>query len=79
MSLLENLYNVAVNALRPLLPAVGAASPKVSAAVEGRRAAASDIARWAERERDPFRPLLWLHGSSAGELAGAYPGRYVPL
>jgi 3-deoxy-D-manno-octulosonic-acid transferase len=73
VSLLENLYNVAVNALRPLLPAVGAASPKVSAAVEGRRAAASDIARWAERERDPFRPLLWLHGSSAGELAGAIP------
>ena len=73
MSLLENLYNVAVNALRPLLPAVGAASPKVSAAVEGRRAAAGDIVRWAERERDPFRPLLWLHGSSAGELAGASP------
>ncbi len=73
VSLLENLYNVAVNALRPLLPAFGAASPKVSAAVEGRRAAASEIARWAEHERDPFRPLLWLHGSSAGELAGAIP------
>ena len=73
MSLLENLYNVAVNALRPLLPAFGAASPKVSAAVEGRRAASGDIVRWAERERDPFRPLLWLHGSSAGELAGAIP------
>lgn len=73
MSLLENLYNVAVNALRPLLPAFGAASPKVSAAVEGRRAAAGSIARWAERDRDPFRPLLWLHGSSAGELAGAIP------
>ena len=73
MSLLENLYNVAVNALRPLLPAFGAASPKVSAAVEGRRAATGDIVRWAERERDPFRPLLWLHGSSAGELAGAIP------
>ena len=73
MSLLENLYNVAVNALRPLLPAFGVASPKVSAAVEGRRAATADIVRWAERERDPFRPLLWLHGSSAGELAGAIP------
>ncbi|NNK48248.1 MAG: hypothetical protein HKP01_05185 [Gemmatimonadetes bacterium] len=73
MSLLENLYNVAVNALRPLLPAFGAASPKVSAAVEGRRAAAGEITQWAERERDPFRPLLWLHGSSAGELAGAIP------
>lgn len=73
MSLLENLYNVAVNALRPLLPAFGAASPKVSAAVEGRRVAAGEIARWAERDRDPFRPLLWLHGASAGELAGAIP------
>ena len=73
MSLLEKFYNVAVNALRPLLPAVGAASPKVSAAVEGRRAAAGDIVRWARNERDPFRPLLWLHGASAGELAGAIP------
>jgi len=73
VSLLENLYNVAVNILRPLLPAFGAASPKVSAAVEGRRVAAGDIVRWAERERDPFRPLLWLHGASAGELAGAIP------
>jgi len=73
VSLLENLYNVAVNALRPLLPAFGTASPKVSAAVEGRRAAADEIVRWAERERDPFRPLLWLHGASAGELAGAIP------
>lgn len=73
VSLLENLYDVAVNILRPLLPAFGAASPKVSAAVEGRRVAAGDIVRWAERERDPFRPLLWLHGASAGELAGAIP------
>lgn len=73
MSLLEKFYNVAVNALRPLLPAVGAASPKVSAAVEGRRAAAGNITRWALDDRDPFRLLLWLHGASAGELAGAIP------
>ncbi|MCL7971846.1 MAG: hypothetical protein M8866_07120 [marine benthic group bacterium] len=73
MSFLENLYNLAVHALRPLLPAFGAGSTKVSAAVEGRRMAAEDIARWARQERDPFRPLLWLHGASAGELAGAIP------
>jgi 3-deoxy-D-manno-octulosonic-acid transferase len=73
VSLLEKFYNVAVNALKPLLPAFGAASPKVSAAVEGRRAAAGEIARWARTDRDPFRPLFWLHGASAGELAGAIP------
>jgi 3-deoxy-D-manno-octulosonic-acid transferase len=73
VSLLEKAYNVAVNVLRPLLPAFGAASPKVSAAVEGRRVAAGSIRRWAEVGRDPFRPLLWLHGASAGELAGAIP------
>ena len=73
MSLLESLYNAAVHLLRPLLPAFGAASPKVAAAVEGRRTAAGAIAAWAEHERDPFRPLLWLHAASAGELAGAIP------
>lgn len=73
MSLLESVYNVAVNALRPLLPAFGMASPKVSNAVEGRRAAAGAIRHWAEVYRDPLRPVLWLHGASAGELAGAVP------
>ena len=73
MSVLEKAYNLSVNLLRPLLPAFGAASAKVSAAVEGRRAAAGAIRRWAEVGRDPFRPLLWLHGASAGELAGAIP------
>ena len=73
MSFLETVYNLAVHALRPLLPAFGAGSTKVSAAVEGRRMAADEIRRWAEQDRDSFRPLLWLHGASAGELAGAIP------
>jgi 3-deoxy-D-manno-octulosonic-acid transferase len=73
VSLLETLYSAAVSALRPILPAFRTAPPKVSEAVEGRRAAAAAIVGWAERERDPFRPLLWLHAASAGELAGAIP------
>jgi 3-deoxy-D-manno-octulosonic-acid transferase len=73
VSLLETVYNAAVHILRPLLPAFDAASPKFSAAVRGRRVAASRISEWAACERDPTRPLLWLHGASAGELAGAAP------
>lgn len=73
MSLFETLYSAMVSVLRPVLPAFRAASPKVSAAVEGRRAAAGEIARWASAGRDPARPLLWVHGASAGELAGSIP------
>lgn len=73
MSLLESLYSGAVAALRPVLPTLVSPSPKVAAAVRGRVAAASRIGDWASARRDPERPLLWLHGSSAGELAGAAP------
>lgn len=69
----ERLYSLAVGLLRPLLPIAGLGSPKAARAVAGRRSSLSRLAGWARRGRRPERPLIWLHGASAGELFGAAP------
>lgn len=69
----ERLYSLAIGALRPLLPAADLLPDKLAEAVRGRRLAAGQARAWAAEERRSDRPLLWLHGASAGELAGAAP------
>lgn len=73
MTLRERAWGLAVAALRPALPAARALGPKPAAAAAGRRAAADELVRWATGRRPTGRPLLWLHGASAGELLGAAP------
>lgn len=72
MTLRERAWGLAVDALRPLLPAAGLLDPKAAEASAGRRAASSALAGWG-RSRSSASPLLWLHGASAGELLGAAP------
>jgi 3-deoxy-D-manno-octulosonic-acid transferase len=69
----ERVYSLLLRLIRPLLPLARSLPPKVADAIEGRRLASSDARAWAERERRPDVPLLWLHAASAGELAGAVP------
>jgi len=69
----ERLYSLAIGALRPLLPVAGLLPEKLAEAVRGRRQAADRARAWAATAREAERPLLWLHGASAGELAGAAP------
>lgn len=69
----ERLWSLAVAASRPLLPLAGLASAKAARGVAARRTAASSLVEWGREGRDPARPLLWLHGASAGELLGAAP------
>ncbi len=73
MSPTERLYSLAIGALRPLIPAAGLLPEKLAEAVRGRGMAADRARAWAATARQPERPLLWLHGASAGELAGAAP------
>ena len=73
MDPVERLYSLLLGLIRPLLPLARSLPPKVADAIEGRRLASSDAHAWAERERRPDVPLLWLHAASAGELAGAVP------
>lgn len=72
MTLRERAWGLAVNTLRPLLPAAGLLGPKAAGASAGRRAASASLASWG-RSRSSPSPLLWLHGASAGELLGAVP------
>ena len=71
--MIESLYSLSMIAVRPVLPVAGAVSPRLSSAAAGWRSSASAIRAWAAEHRDPDRSLLWLHGSSAGEIAGGAP------
>lgn len=73
MTVRERLYDASVHAARPLLGLAGLVSPKAGRTVAGRRNAASSLAAWARDGRREEIPLVWLHGASAGELAGAGP------
>jgi 3-deoxy-D-manno-octulosonic-acid transferase len=66
------LYRAAVRAGVALAPLAGALSEKAARSHRRRAGAAARLARWAAKERDPERPLIWLHATSVGEgLQGA--------
>lgn len=72
MKLSDVLYSLGWHTIRPLLGLAGLFSTKLAEAVRGRESAADDLRAWADRT-DGAGPTLWLHGASAGELAGAAP------
>lgn len=67
MPLAETLYALSLHALRPLLPLAARGEGKLARGVRGRRGVLERMERWAEAERDPGRPLVWLHAPSVGE------------
>jgi len=50
-----------------LAPAIGLVDRKVGDGHRQRRGAADRLAAWADRARDPVRPLVWFHAASVGE------------
>ena len=67
MSLPETLYEATLAAVRPALFGASMAHAGVKRAVAGRRESLDRFRRWSEAERDPDRPLLWIHAPSVGE------------
>lgn len=67
MSLPEAVYDVATQLARPMASLAAPLSAKLRAGVSGRRGALEHLVDWAKRERDPARPLVWLHAPSVGE------------
>ncbi|MGD8494693.1 MAG: glycosyltransferase N-terminal domain-containing protein [Gemmatimonadales bacterium] len=73
MSFTDILYSLGWQTVRPLLWVAGRFSDKLARAVAGRKAASEALQTWAAAHRAATSPLVWLHGASAGELAGAAP------
>lgn len=63
----EWLYEAAVRAAVPALRLAAPLHDRLGRGVRGRRESAGLLRRWAEAERDPARPLVWLHAPSVGE------------
>ncbi|MBK9693597.1 MAG: hypothetical protein IPO73_18250 [Gemmatimonadetes bacterium] len=66
-------YRLAIRAVASLAPLAARWSPKLAAGLAGRREGADRLARWSAEHRDPARPLLLVHGASAGELRQVEP------
>lgn len=73
MTLRERVYGALPEVVRAVSPATGLLSPALAASLAERRAAPASMAEWSRRGRDHALPLLWVHGASAGELAGVAP------
>ncbi len=67
MSLTERIYEGALAGSRPAIFAATLVSPRAKRAVRGRRESLDLFRDWASRERDPERPLVWVHAPSVGE------------
>lgn len=67
MSLRETCYRLTVRALRAVSPLAARGDSKLARGIRGRRDAAATLVERAREERDPDRPLAWIHAPSVGE------------
>jgi len=65
------LSGAAARMVSALAPAVALARPDLGREISGRAGAAAALCEWDGPGKG--RPLVWLHGASAGELLGAVP------
>jgi 3-deoxy-D-manno-octulosonic-acid transferase len=61
------LYRGLIRCGVALAPELGRSRPKVRAGSRGREGVVQRLAAWARTQRDPARPLLWMHAASVGE------------
>jgi 3-deoxy-D-manno-octulosonic-acid transferase len=66
MAWMENAYALGLTALRPLLALAAKGEGKLARGIRGRGETLGRMADWSA-QRDPSRPLVWLHASSVGE------------
>jgi 3-deoxy-D-manno-octulosonic-acid transferase len=66
-------YDAAAAIARAAASVVPAGDSKVLRALAARRGIRARYARWGQADRDPERPLLWIHAPSVGEGLQARP------
>src|SRR5438445_2636060 len=67
------LYRLSIRLGERALPVAARFDKKVARGIEGRRGVAERLAAWARAQRDPKRPLVWVHAPSVGEGLQAKP------
>ena len=71
MSSVPVVYRIVVHAARAASWFFRHGSGKVARGIEGRRKAQTVLGHWVDRERDPDRPIVWIHAPSVGEALQA--------
>jgi 3-deoxy-D-manno-octulosonic-acid transferase len=66
-------YGAAGAIARALARVAPAGNAKAARTLRARRGIADRYEKWAARNRDPARPLLWIHAPSVGEGLQAFP------
>ena len=72
MSITDRLWAGAMRAAYAALPLLELGEGKIARGARARRGVRERMRAWAERERDPERPLIWFHASSVGEGLQAF-------
>ena len=67
------LYRLSVHMATRAAPLIARFDKKVARGLDGRRGLAARLAAWAAAQRDPSRPLIWMHAPSVGEGLQAKP------
>jgi len=67
------LYRLSIRLGERTLPVAARFDKKIARGIEGRRGVAERLAAWARAQRDPNRPLVWVHAPSVGEGLQAKP------
>ncbi len=67
MPVTNRLYGAAARTAASVLRLAAPFSAKLARGVDARRTARAHLESWAQAERDPARPLIWLHAPSVGE------------
>lgn len=75
MKLSDVVYSLGWQMVRPLVTVASPLSPKLARSVAGRKSAVRRMRAWRAEHHtgEDGGELVWLHGASAGELAGAAP------
>jgi 3-deoxy-D-manno-octulosonic-acid transferase len=67
------LYRLSVDMASRAAPLMARFSKKLARGLDGRRGLTARLAAWASTQRDPKRPLIWMHAPSVGEGLQAKP------
>ncbi|HYT04848.1 MAG TPA: glycosyltransferase N-terminal domain-containing protein [Gemmatimonadales bacterium] len=67
------IYRLGIRLAQRALPLAARFDKKIARGLDARRGVVARLADWGRAQRDPARPLVWVHASSVGEGLQAKP------